>query len=98
MTIKGFNIGNLMPHTKEYITYEGSLTVPGCQVDIQIDRQTDRVTKGKIDKHIYRWTERQRDRNTNRQIYRQTTKQKDVETDRLIDRHIIYVISFIDDK
>ena len=33
MSIKGFNIGNLMPHTKEYITYDGSLTVPGCQVD-----------------------------------------------------------------
>ena len=32
--MKGFNIGKLMPTTAEYITYQGSLTVPGCQVYI----------------------------------------------------------------
>ncbi len=94
MTIKGFNIGNLMPHTKEYITYEGSLTVPGCQVarwifrdrqyDICKDRQSERQTNVK---HIYKKTDRQTKRQTNvKHIYKKTDRQTKRQTQRQIDK------------
>lgn len=32
--ISGFTLNDLIPNTTEYMTYEGSLTIPGCQESV----------------------------------------------------------------